>query len=204
MSRYPVSTVWIALPLLLCIHTQIRASENAAQNPRASLGATQTGLQTASIATESQDAALTAAASGDEHAKRTHIEQLMAMTNVLQLSSQMSRVMVNIMGQAIKGAHPGIPQKVIDALPDTVDTVVAEHLPELKEQMADLYATNFSDDDLVSIIEFYQTPVGRKLIRVMPAVMQQCTVIGIQWARSLGPEIEQRLNARFKKDDIRL
>jgi hypothetical protein len=128
----------------------------------------------------------------------------MEMTNALALGSQMSKVMVNIMGEAIKGAHPSIPQKVIDALPETVDTVVTEHLPEFKERMIDLYASIFSDDDLISILQFYETPVGRKMIRVMPTIVQQGMAIGIQWGRSLAPEIEQRLNTRFQKDNVRI
>src|SRR5262249_14765974 len=153
---------------------------------------------------EPRSAALSAAELAENSQKRAHVEQLMEMTHALAVGQQMGKVLIAIMGQAIKDAHPSIPEKVIDALPDTVDGEVADHLAELKGRMIELYAANFTDADLVAMIQFYEPPVGRKAVRLMPSIAQQATAIGMQWGRALGPEIEHRLNARFQQDGVHL
>jgi hypothetical protein len=52
------------------------------------------------------------------------------------------------------------------------------------------------------MIRFYSTDLGKKTIRVMPALMQESMAAGQQWGQALGPQIEERVKARLKKEGV--
>jgi len=51
-------------------------------------------------------------------------------------------------------------------------------IPELLEYNARSYADAFTRDELEALIDFYQTPVGRKAIEKLPALTQQSMAAG--------------------------
>ena len=67
-----------------------------------------------------------------------------------------------------------------------------------------VYAKHFTNDELDALIAFYQTPVGRKTVSVMPQVTQEAMQIGQRWGQSLGPIIVERVKTRFREQGIEL
>jgi hypothetical protein len=47
---------------------------------------------------------------------------------------------------------------------------------------------------------FYATPLGRKTIETLPALMNEGFELGQKWGQSLGPSIQARVQARLKKE----
>jgi hypothetical protein len=62
---------------------------------------------------------------------------------------------------------------------------------ELKVDIASVYAEVFSEDELKEIIEFYQSPLGRKLLDRMPDLMQKSMQISQDRVKSMMPELEK-------------
>jgi hypothetical protein len=136
--------------------------------------------------------------------KRAEIERLLETTGALAMGQQVSSFFIAHMAQAIKKQNPNVPQHVIDALPEEVNAVVREGLPFFKEMLVPLYDKHFSLDELRGLNAFYATPVGRKAISVMPALLQESMALGSQWGQAMEPRINQRIRARFKKENIKL
>ncbi|HYS12801.1 MAG TPA: DUF2059 domain-containing protein [Burkholderiaceae bacterium] len=136
--------------------------------------------------------------------KRAEIERLLEVTGALAIGQQMSNFFVTHLAQAIKKDNPNAPQHVIDAIPQEVNAVITESLPLFKELVIPLYDKHFTLDDLRGLNSFYSTPLGKKTISVMPALMQESMAMGAQWGQAMEPRIAQRLRARFKKDNIKL
>lgn len=65
-------------------------------------------------------------------------------------------------------------------------------------RMVDLYAQTFEENELREMIAFYRTPVGRKALAEMPALMQQGAAIGAEVAREHLSELEAMIDARSK------
>ena len=61
---------------------------------------------------------------------------------------------------------------------------------------------HFTDNELKQMIEFNKTELGQKIIRVMPQITQEGMQAGRLLGQSLGPEIQQRIAARFQSEGI--
>ena len=78
------------------------------------------------------------------------------------------------LGVSIEAMRPGLVRAVLKATHDSpervkvfVDIYVAEteaHLGELVAPLVNLYAANFTADELRAVRDFYEGPVGRKLV----------------------------------------
>lgn len=136
--------------------------------------------------------------------KRAEIEKLLQTTGALRLGQQFSRVMVAQLSHALRATHAQVPQKALDVLPEEVNAVVGEHMPELKETMIRIYAAHFTTEDLKGLNQFYATDLGRKVISTLPSVLQESMAAGQKWGQSMGPEIARRVEARFQKESITL
>jgi hypothetical protein len=49
----------------------------------------------------------------------------------------------------------------------------------LKEEFAELYVKAFTESELKELVQFYKTPVGKKTLHELPALMQQGAQIGM-------------------------
>ena len=56
-----------------------------------------------------------------------------------------------------------------------------------------VYAKHFTHDEIKKLIEFYQSPVGRKFVEASPQLMQDSTAIGQRWGERLGKLIVDEL-----------
>ena len=64
---------------------------------------------------------------------------------------------------------------------------------ELKPQMAELYAQEYSESDLNAILAFVHTPAGIKMIKSTPILMQKGMALGQQYAMSKQASHQKRL-----------
>jgi hypothetical protein len=50
------------------------------------------------------------------------------------------------------------------------------------------------------LLAFYETPLGKRMIEVMPALQQASAQAGVEWAQQLVPQLQAELLARFKQE----
>lgn len=137
-------------------------------------------------------------------AKKTEIDKLLQLTHALQLGQQMSSAIVKQITNQLHVTRPDIPQKALDVIPEEVDSIIAENMPAFKKIVIGIYARHFTLKDLKGLNRFYSSDLGRKVVGQMPAVLQESVLAGQQWGRSLAPEIQRRLRARFKQENVAL
>jgi hypothetical protein len=70
---------------------------------------------------------------------------------------------------------------------------------ELVEQIAVLYARNFTADELREVVAFYRRPTGQKFVQKLPAVTQESMVLGQRFGQSIGNEIRARMIEELRK-----
>lgn len=68
---------------------------------------------------------------------------------------------------ALDKEYPGISRELMEALLPLINRSSRERLPQLWERQAALYGRNFNAGELQTLILFYQSPTGQKLIRLM-------------------------------------
>ena len=66
-------------------------------------------------------------------------------------------------------------------------------IDDLVDMLVPVYSRHLTLDDLQKIIEFYQTPVGKKYAEKTPLIMQESMQIGQQWGMKIGQEFQNKL-----------
>jgi hypothetical protein len=70
---------------------------------------------------------------------------------------------------------------------------------EINDEVAKLYATNFSEQELKDILAFYQTAAGKKLLTVQPKVIDSSMNFAQDWANKLSEEVIAKMRDEMKK-----
>lgn len=114
--------------------------------------------------------------------------RLLEVSNIQATMDQMAGQMLGMLGQALGRANPGKQAAINQALTELFLPELRASLPSLLDEMAKLYTLHLSAEELLQIVGFYETPAGRKVIEIMPAIMQQSMLMGQSW----GQQVAQR------------
>ena len=112
-----------------------------------------------------------------------------------------------------QGAVPGLVQRTRDVLLqsnlnyqkdlDEVALQVAKDFAgrekEIGEEMARIYASTFTEQELKDLAAFYKSPLGVKVIAQEPVAFNQARQYMDQWAQKFAEEINGKFRAEMKK-----
>ena len=111
------------------------------------------------------------------------------------------------------GAVPGMVQRVKDSilqnnlnyqkdLNEVAETIAhsqAARGNEIGEQMAKIYASDFTEQELKEIVAFYKSPVGQKLLVQEPKSILASSQYMQQWAQAFAEEVNGMFRAEMRK-----
>lgn len=145
----------------------------------------------------------------DEKAKQDDIRKLLQVTGAGNLATQTMTEMEKSMRPLITNALPpgDYRAKLVDLFFDKFHSKM--DVNTLTELIVPIYDKYLSDDDVKGLIQLYQTPMGQKLITVLPKVAAESQQAGEKWGQELGrqcmmevlaehPEIRQQIEAAQK------
>ncbi len=89
--------------------------------------------------------------------------------------------------------------KDLNEIAEKIRTDLAPRFAELTDEMAQLYATQFTDQELKAILVFYESPVGKKLLVRQPAVVDASMKFAQGWANKLSDQVIAQMRAELKK-----
>lgn len=118
-----------------------------------------------------------------EIAKSNSIKHLMEKTGAKNLGSQMIKQML----PTLKKLAPNAPKIFWKK------TILKMDMNKMIELIIPVYQKHLTEKDIQTIIKFYDTPVGKKFIKVTPTITQETMIIGQQWGQSIAMEIIQEL-----------
>jgi hypothetical protein len=70
---------------------------------------------------------------------------------------------------------------------------------EIKNDYVGLYTDAFTEPELRQLIQFYSTPLGRKVVEKMPVLMEQSMQLGQKKMMKIMPEIQALSEEMFKE-----
>ncbi len=94
--------------------------------------------------------------------------------------------------------NPGL-AKDLNEIAEKMRTDLAPRFSELSDEMAKLYATHFTDQELKAILVFYQSPVGKKLLAEQPTVVDASMRYAQDWANKLSDQVIAKMRDELKK-----
>jgi uncharacterized protein len=133
---------------------------------------------TAPEASRSQDAKSPASEKADP-AKDAAIRHLMDITQTSKLGDNIATY---LKGQVHDGVGHAIGPEKVDAFMGTFNQRFAATAPEARvtDAMVPIYAKAFSMEDIQGLIQFYESPLGQRVVKALPEVVQQSQATGVQ------------------------
>jgi uncharacterized protein len=136
---------------------------------------------------------------------RADIQKLQEVTGAAQNASQMANLVSNQLFQVIKQTQPDIPDRAFEIAKQILDaefTKVLSGPDGIMNEVASVYAKHFTHDDINSMLAFYATPLGIKMIQTMPAVLQDSAAIGQRLMQQELPRLISLLESRFRAEGL--
>lgn len=99
---------------------------------------------------------------------------------------------------AIVQNRPQVERDYDAIMPLMLDSMNAR-VSEIIEQVAALYARNFTAAELNEVVAFYRGPTGQKFIQKLPLITQESMVIGQRFGQSIAAELRSRIVDELRK-----
>ncbi len=126
--------------------------------------------------------------------------KLAEMTGMLTTMQAQGQSLIGFIKAALDQANPRQGVEIEDVVDQYVAPVVQKNIPALLDATTKLYAATFTREEIDQMIVFYDTPLGRKIIKTMPQLQQSGTGVGIEWGKrvlsEMTPELKQKLEER--------
>ncbi|WP_341527570.1 DUF2059 domain-containing protein [Nostoc sp. UHCC 0302] len=121
-----------------------------------------------------------------EAEKNNNIRQLLNITGASSISQQVTYQVIN----SLKGQYPQVPQEFWDNLQSEIKP------DEIFNQIIPIYSRYYTNEEIKELIAFYQTPLGKKTINILPQLSRESVEVGIRY----GQEAGQRALSRLEKE----
>ncbi len=110
-----------------------------------------------------------------------------------------------IMMSAMKILKPNIVEnrpdveKDYDVILPIVFERMNSRINEALDKVASIYASNFTVEELNELITFYRSPIGQKYLERLPGMTQESMLVGQEFGKDIGPELQQRIVEELRK-----
>ncbi len=139
--------------------------------------------------------------------KKTLVKELMSLSGVKETAQIMARMMSTSIINVIRKTNPKIKESALTIIDEVAYQTVNEEMLESENfyiLLYPIYDKYYSTDDLEGLLTFYRTPLGQKVLKTTPQVVQESAIAGQQFGQALGPLIGQRVKERLQKEGIKL
>ena len=139
--------------------------------------------------------------------KMEAIDKLLKVTGTLEYTDLMATAMIEQISEVIRSVKPDIDVKAIEIINDETKALFQEEIYKkntLFPLMYPIYHKYLTLAEINQLIEFYESPIGRKSIAVMPKMTQEGMAVGQRWGMSLSSKLQRRIDDRFRKEGIEM
>lgn len=130
-------------------------------------------------------------------AREANIRQLLQLTGVMKsVSRQMDQMAEQLKPVVEKSLPPG--ERRHEIAEAFTKRFRARANPEaLTKLMIPIYAKYLSDDDVKSLLQFYESPAGQRLLKVMPEMMQEAGEAGREWGTKVATDVVEEMAQEY-------
>ena len=108
--------------------------------------------------------------------KNNNLKKLFELTGVKNISQQILAQLLN----ELKSNYPEVPLKFWESFAAEIKS------DELINQIIPIYEKYFTNEEIKQLIAFYQTPLGKKTISVLPQIYQESYEVGKKYGIAAG------------------
>jgi hypothetical protein len=140
-------------------------------------------------------------------AKAADIRELLKVTGIVDAAMTFGNFTFQNMADTIKAARPDIPHRYFEILHEELNIVLEKGLMEtggLMDEIIAVYNKYFTHKEIKGLLEFYETELGKKTIRIMPKLMNESGLITQRWTQLQAPKISENVRRRCKEEGIEI
>ncbi len=132
-----------------------------------------------------------------DSAKEADIRRLLEVTGATKLATMVvSQMAEHIKPLLEKGLPPGERRHQITET--FVNKLVARATgDDLMKIVIPIYDRHLSHEDIKGLIQFYESPLGQRYIKVLPTMMQESSTASSQWGQQIAMEVLQELQQEY-------
>lgn len=116
-------------------------------------------------------------------------------------AEKFSSVLPLIMQQLKPMIAQGRPQveRDLDIMMPMMMDLAQQQLGKVSDDLAKIYVSNFSVDEMRQLTAFYRSPVGQKFFEKYPVIIQQSMAVGQKLGEALMKELQSRMIEELRK-----
>lgn len=132
----------------------------------------------------------------DDASLTPHERAAAELIDVLQLE-KIAMTTVDVMAQAMADQNP-----MSAELTNVMAAFTKEFMrwEDLRPEYIRMYCDAYTEAELMELIAFYKTPVGRKTIEITPQLMRQATELRQEQLQQHLPELQRRIRVRMRSE----
>ena len=180
----------------------LAASALSAQTPSTSAPpkapAHQPGVpaQSASSSSQTQKPATPAPAGKPDPAKDAAIRHLLDITETSKLGDSINQYVTDQVHQALSQAMP--PERVTKLMSSfTQKMAVDAPASAVMDASVAVYARSFSMEDIQGLIQFYESPLGQRVVKALPRAAKESQDLGVQMQEKGAMTVLQGLSTDY-------
>jgi len=138
--------------------------------------------------------------------KKQRINMLLQKTGAAKINSFVANHFINSSMTYLQSRNPTLSPDVLQIVKEEVNGVITEKASNgrMVDKLHAIYHKHLTLKEINEFIAFYETPVGKKFLTIMPIISQEGMIAARDWGKELAPTIQQKLEARLQKEGIKL
>jgi hypothetical protein len=126
--------------------------------------------------------------------KAQSIRRLLELTGTHALVQQLIEEMMSSLRSNVPSDQPETRDKIIRIYEDEMKKSFT--VEKMNEFVIPIYDKYFTGDELTALVEFYESPLGKKVVSVLPQIFSESSAAG----EKLGLEVQERASERIRNE----
>jgi len=129
---------------------------------------------------------LTTTSYSQTSSKTENIKKLLELTGAKKLGVQVAQTLVNSFKESGTTAPDDFWNEFLKEMDS--DTLIKMTVP--------IYEKYYSDKEIMQLIDFYKSEIGKKVVQVTPMIMQESMQLGKIWGKDIAEKLQSRLREK--------
>ena len=118
------------------------------------------------------------------------------------LGQQVASAVLNAQWISLEQANPGRTAEINEVL-GLMQAEFTKQLPPLVDAIAAVYAQHFNVEELGQISAFYDSPVGRRMVKEMPTILAETMTVAQTFGQKIAMEVISKLQPELEKRKLK-
>lgn len=119
------------------------------------------------------------------------------------IGQQMATALLAAQKAKLEQANPGKTAEINEVV-GIMQAEFAKQLPPMIDAIAAIYAQHFTTEELTQLVAFYESPVGRKMVKEMPQIMSETMTMAQTFAQKMAMEVMMKLQPEIEKRKLKM